>query len=159
MAEAATIRLSGPIRVEAIAGGRWRLLESVSADLGIHLRALHAWAREHRDQSAGLVKVSRQKTTVVRVVQGLDTDFSSIPLLAQLVLGSKDHYRLAGLIHDKLYRVQAPRAASDRVWWIVARGGSSRVGPVRGFLGYLGLRIGGWWAYRRRGKDDGNGGA
>jgi len=94
------------------------------------------------------VSISDRQTMIVTVPAGFDTDFSSVPGWALSLMGEYDRHDLAGVIHDWLYRVRAPREAADRVWWIVARSGLRRVGPVRGWMGWVGLRLGGRLAYR-----------
>jgi len=142
----------GRIAVEAWGREGWRTLEPVGVDLGVLEPALVAWAEprpgmplqiwNHRD------RVGRYSTRI-RVPASLATDFASIPVLAQIVMGPKVHYRLAGLIHDALYRWQAPRQPSDAAFRLVAVAGENGVEPWRGDAGYAALRAFGGRAYRR----------
>lgn len=90
-------------------------------------------------------------TTTITVAAGFVYDGASLPWWSRPVLGPDERWECAGLAHDHLYRVQAPRGAADRVFWLIARSGEQHVGPVRGWLGWAGLRVGGWVAYRQRG--------
>jgi hypothetical protein len=147
-----TVRIvEGRIRVDDLPSGRWRLVEPVTLDLGTNEPELVAWATPHPDQPLQIWESGppSMPTTRIRVPAGLATDFSSIPVVGQLVMGPKDRYRLAGLCHDALFRWQAPRAPSDRVWWLIATAGERRVGPVRGWLGWAALRLFGGRAYRQ----------
>ena len=40
------------------------------------------------------------------------------------------------------------RKHADRCWLIVATSGEARLGTVAGRVGYMALRLFGWWAYR-----------
>lgn len=120
------------------------LWEPCAVDLGVYIAELHAVEMVRAETSA-------EGTTILRVPVGFVYDGASIPKLSQYLVGDKETWELAGLFHDALYRWQAPRGAADRVFWIIARSGSKRVGPVRGWLGYAGLRLFGGLAYRRNG--------
>jgi hypothetical protein len=124
--------------------GRRRLLRAFDVDLG---------ERVMEDASYDGVSASRSGTTVISVPEGFDTDFSSIPALGRWFMGRWDRHDIAGVIHDYLYRIGVPRRAADRAWRIVAEAGTRNVGAVRGFLGWAGLRIGGWVAYRKRAQE------
>ena len=79
----------------------------------------------------------------------------STPLWSQpILLGPKSRYRVAGAVYDPAYFVGVPRRLADRIWRHVARSGEG-VGLVRGFLGWVGLRLGGWVAYRRHARERG----
>ena len=127
-----------------------RVLDAPLAyDLGEMLPALHEW-----DGMRGRIARSEHGTTVVKVPAGTRSNGASIPLLLQsrFILGPKENYETAAMVHDPLYEWQAPRGASDRAFRIIAEAGSKQVGRVRGFFGWIGLRVGGWVAYRRHGK-------
>jgi len=79
------------------------------------------------------------------------TDFSSIPAPAR-VLYRFSSVDLAGVCHDWAYRMGVNRRVADKCWMIVARSGDASVGAVRGRLGYLALRVGGWPAYNSNRK-------
>lgn len=137
--------LSGPLQAERLPNGRRKLLRELVVDLGEPVPPAHGFDGWY---------ASGRGTTVVRVPAGFDTDYSSIPFFAHALMGRWDRHDLAGVVHDYAYRIQVPRDAADRVWRIVARSGARRVGPVRGFLGWAGLRVGGWVAYRARRSDE-----
>ncbi|MGH0031508.1 MAG: DUF1353 domain-containing protein [Myxococcota bacterium] len=139
-----------PLRMEDAENGYDRLLARVVIDLGELLPIDHS-----RYDGFSVERIGRRRVTHVTVDPGFETDWSSIPALVQsrLLLGPKRRYRFAGLGHDKAYRVGIPRGPADRVWWIIAKSGpteSEQVGPVRSWLGWAGIRLGGWWAYMRR---------
>lgn len=50
----------------------------------------------------------------------------------------------ACVVHDRLYGMRAGRAYADRV---MRRLNSYFGRPVRGWIRWTGLRLGGWWAY------------
>ena len=131
--------LSGQPATRRTPEGRRVLLEPLVVDLGVLEFSLHEFPS---------VAMSEMGATVITVPAGFDTDFSSIPVALAWVLGDWRKYDLAGVVHDWLYRIGADRLVADRVWRRVARSGDFAVGPVRGFLGWAGLRVGGWVAYR-----------
>jgi len=130
-------QLSPPLRTEREADGRRVLLEPLVVDLGKRFKGLEGFADEG----------------IVTIPAGFDTDFSSIPAALQWMLGDYRRYDIAGVVHDWLYRVGAPRGAADAVWRHIARSGEYRVGPVRGIFGWAGLRMGGWRSYRSRQRE------
>ena len=132
-----------PLETRRQPGGRRVLLGSLTVDLGVQIPGV--------DHFPGIAswEMGESWHTVVTVPMGFDTDFSSIPSLLMPVLGDYRKFDVAGVIHDFAYRVGVPRRKADRMWRIIARSGDEQVGKVRGFLGWAGLRVGGWWAYRR----------
>lgn len=129
-----------------------RLREDLRIDLGVRVDPLHEWAATRLAREwARVVERSRADTTLVTVPAGTVSDGSSIPLLAQIVMGDRARWKLAGYVHDLLYQLKAPRRPADEVWRIVAESGSAdgqrHVRPVRAYLGWLGLRAGGWIVY------------
>lgn len=128
--------------------GRRVLDRALTVDVGEHvveLNGVQGCKRNVADD--GLV------TTRITVPEGFDTDYSSIPAFALTLMGRWDRHDIAGVAHDWLYHVGAPRGPSDRVWRIIARSGARRVGPIRGLLGWAGLRVGGWVAYRQHSSE------
>jgi len=134
-------RVSDLLRVDRLDNGQRRLVRDLVIDLGVTLDIPD-------DKHEGFTR-SQAGTTVVTVPEGFETDFSSIPVFAR-ALYRFDSVDLAGCCHDLAYRVGVPRRAADRVWEIVARSGRRRVGKVRGWLGWLGLRVGGGFSYRSK---------
>lgn len=128
--------------------GRRVLAEPCVVDLGVHIPELHAW-------DGARAVISPDGTTILTVPAGFVYDGASLPSLALVswMMGPKELWETAGLFHDALFRWQSGRAVADRVFWIIARSGSKQVGPVRGFIGWAGLRIGGGFAYRARGRE------
>lgn len=150
--------LSGPPLVEFPYGDERRRLErEVVIDLGERVPELERWAEERGFYHGPDWRVRRSGAgdTVVRVAAGMVYDGASIHALAQVVMGPKELYEIAAVIHDAFYRWQVPRDVSDHVFWLVARSGSRRVGSVRGALGWAALRALGWRAYRRHGGERG----
>lgn len=134
-------RVSEFLRVDRLDNGQRKLVRDLVIDLGVTLDL-------GRDDYEGFTR-SQAGTTVVTVPEGFETDFSSIPFFAR-ALYRFDSVDLAGCCHDRAYRVGVPRQAADRVWEIIATSGRRRVGKVRGWLGWLGLRVGGGFAYRSK---------
>lgn len=93
-------------------------------------------------------------TTLIRVPVGFVYDGASLPTLGlvKLIAGRKEKYELAGLIHDLLYRLQAPKAEADYVFWLIASSGYQRVAPTRAWLAWAALRLFGGAAYRANGR-------
>lgn len=124
------------------------LVDDLTVDMGVRLSGLELWAEDRRLTDRVCLS-TLATTTVIRIPAGFDYDGASIPWWAIPILGPKEEYECAGAIHDALYRWQAPRDLADEAFWIIARSGSKRVTPFRGWLGWAGLRLGGWIAYRR----------
>lgn len=135
-------RTSPPLRVDRLETGQRQLVRDLVIDLGVDL--------ELGDDEYPGFSVSPTGTTVVTVPRCFVTDFSSIPS-AFRSLFRFDSVDLAGCCHDLAYRVGVPRKVADRIWRIVATSGNRRVGRFRGGLGWIGLRIGGGFAYNPTG--------
>jgi len=132
--------LSGPLQVERLSDGKRKLLRDLVIDLSSDL-GLRA------GQYPGFAP-SEWGTTTITVPEGFVTDFSSIPGFAR-ALFRFDSVDLAGCCHDLAYYVGVPKPIADEVWRLVATSGESRIDDIRGRLGWLGLRLGGWVAYRK----------
>ncbi len=132
--------------------GRRVLQEDLIVDLGQHVKDLVTWDADHQSKEGGPRRVwqSKKETTVIRVPAGLVYDGASLPsgVLIRLLLGPKERYEVAAVLHDALYLWGAPRGASDQAFWIVSRSGKRRVNRARGWLAWAGLRVGGWRAWR-----------
>ncbi len=133
-------RVSGPLQVERLDNGDRMLLRDLVIDLGAHLRLGDG-------EFAGFTMSADGATTVVTVPKGFTTDFSSIPAFAR-ALYRFDSVDLAGCCHDWAYDVGVPRAKADEIWRLVAISGTRHVSPFLGRLGWVALRLGGWFAYR-----------
>lgn len=143
--ESGTAKVTGAtLRVERMDNGKRILLRPLIVDLGQVVPGISDYA-----------KLSRKKTQVITVPTGFDTDYSSIPRFARSIMGRWDKHDIAGIVHDWLYRVGAPRDAADTVWRIVATSGDRHVNRLQGFLGWLGLRVGAGAVYKRIGKREG----
>lgn len=134
-------RVSDLLRVDRLDDGRRRLVRPLVIDLGVDL-GLGEGDFAGFELEAGATRVT--------VPTGFITDFSSVPAGARW-LYRFDAVDLAGCCHDLAYRVGVPRDVADRVWKIIATSGRRRVGRVRGWLGWMGLRVGGGFAYRPTG--------
>ena len=89
----------------------------------------------------------------IRVPAGFITDFASVPRLFWGILPPWGRYGKPAVLHDYLYQSQKfMRVLCDAIfyeamcvlgvkWW-------------KRWLLYLGVRIGGWVAYRRYGRSD-----
>lgn len=81
----------------------------------------------------------------VEVPAGFETDFASVPRLplAYLVAGNTSHK--AAVIHDYLYKTQAPRADADAVFRAAMR--AEGVSAWRRGLMWAAVRAFGWAPY------------
>lgn len=88
------------------------------------------------------------------VKEGFITDFSSWP--ADLIANFKKT-DVAGVFHDHFYYYGVlSRRESDRLWRVIAQMGECSVNPLQAWLGWLGLRIGGWVRWRAHAKRRGS---
>ncbi len=153
-----TARVVGErLNASRLDGGQRILERDLVIDLGEPLDIDHdAYADFHLDEG---------RFTLITVPRGFVTDFSSVPWWAPYRFDEVD---LAGTCHDLAYRVGVPLGPADRIWWLLARSpgkppgpaprgagarlrawgrrlagrnGLKHVGPVRGFAGWLALRI------------------
>ena len=116
-----------PLQTERLSNGR-RLL----------LRTLHIKVPEYKDGYE------------IEIPRGFDTDFSSIPTLFHgFVRWSR--VDVAGVVHDWLYRKgRLSRRDADKVWRLVALRGEHSANGRQAWVGWCGLRLGGWRAWRER---------
>ncbi len=91
--------------------------------------------------------------TVIRVPAGTETDFSTIPWYGRILV-RWSRVDIAGVVHDYLYHTQEfSRGRADRIWRLCAVSGGHSASPCQAWVGWLALRVGGWWAWnacRRR---------
>ena len=90
------------------------------------------------------------------IPKGFTTDYSSSPWFYPVDWRKQV---VAGVLHDWLYKTgQMTRREADALWYHVVRQGGPNyhVGPILGGLGWLGLRAGGWVAWRRHRAADGD---
>jgi len=115
--------ISGPLRTERLSDGRRLLLREL------------------------IVDVDNKRYVVPK---GFITDYSSIPLIfGWLVRWSK--VDIAGVLHDYLYTVQnLTRSEADKIWREVAKAGDHAANSFQSWTGWLGLRIGGWFAWNKQ---------
>ena len=89
------------------------------------------------------LKYKVDSNTVITVKKGFKTDYSSDPI----GLLDWSQVDVAGVVHDYLYQHPGTipniknRAREDKIWLKIARHGEWSVGPVRGRLGYWGIRL------------------
>ena len=88
-------------------------------------------------------------STEIVVPKGTVTDFSTIPWYGRiLVRWSK--VDIAGVVHDHLYHKQIfTRSRADQIWRLCAVSGNHRANPVQAWIGWLALRLGGWYAWHQ----------
>ncbi len=90
------------------------------------------------------------------VPKGFRTDFSSYPWFCRVMVRF-DRVDVAGVVHDRLYyEGKTTRAYADRIWRMTALNGAHSANFVQAWLSWLGLRIGGWIAWRAHAKRRGN---
>ena len=119
--------ISGPLRTERLPNGRRRLLRDLA------------------------VEVADEQ---FKIPAGTETDFSSIPRFGRiLVRWSK--VDVAGVVHDWLYQTgTTSRAHADDIWREVATAGDHRANALQAWTAWLGLRIGGWYAWDQHRQGD-----
>ena len=86
----------------------------------------------------------------ITVPEGFVTDFSSIPWFGRSLI-KWSRVDIAGVVHDYLYwcpQPGVPRLKADAIWREIAGAGEHRANYVQRQLGWLGLVLFGWWAYR-----------
>ncbi len=133
----AEVRVSKTLRTERLPDGRRKLLRPLTVNLGYLIDV------DHRLYPG----VRRLKgCTVITVPEDSETDFSSVPRFARFFM-RWDRVDIAGVLHDHLYGIQFPRRQADIAWRTVARAGQQHLGPVAAYLGFAGLRVGGWAAW------------
>ena len=99
--------------------------------------------------------------TTIAVVNGFETDFSSIPRFARSFI-DWSRVDIAGVVHDFLYwcpQKGISREQADTVWREMAGAGAHHANWFQRWLGWIGLRLGGWWAHRnaRKAREAGRG--
>ncbi len=85
---------------------------------------------------------------IVVVPKGFVTDGNSIPFLLQIFAHDRMRGLFGGTIHDWLYGHGKNRAWADRVYRL-ALGDEGDLWGVVIWLRWLGVRVGGAWAWRR----------
>ena len=89
--------------------------------------------------------------TTITVPDGFETDFSSIPCFARSFI-DWSRVDIAGVVHDFLYwcpQGGTSRKRADAIWREIAGAGYHHANAVQQWLGWTGLRMGGWWAHRQ----------
>ncbi|QDT89282.1 DUF1353 domain-containing protein [Gimesia algae] len=121
-----TVQLvSGPLQTERLPDGSRRLLRSIK------------------------VKVRDKE---IMVPAGFSSDFSSLPLLSQILIDSA-RVDLAGVIHDRLYVTgQFTRCETDTIWRLMAQSGECHANLFQAWLGWLLIRLGARFAWDRARK-------
>lgn len=97
------------------------------------------------------LSVKLEDGTEIRVPDGFETDFSSIPFWARPFL-HWSRVDIAGVAHDFLYWCPQPnidRKRADAIWREMAGAGKRRANWLQRWLGWIGLRLCGWRAYDR----------
>lgn len=97
--------------------------------------------RYHFDGTSGVRRLT--------VPTGFITDFASIPRLLWNLLPPTGRYAKATVIHDYLYRtpLMATRKQADAVLFEAMKF-PCHVSPLVCWIIYLGVRVGGHWAYK-----------
>lgn len=119
-----------PLRTERMENGRRRLLRDLVVQVG----------EEH-----------------ITVPEGTETDFSTIPWFGRIIV-RWSKVDIAGVVHDWLYQTgTTDRGRADAIWRLVAMAGKHHANAFQAWIGWLGLRIGGWyvWDRYRRGEPSG----
>ncbi len=93
-------------------------------------------------------------------VKGMLTDYSSTPGIYDAIVEEK-RVRFAGVIHDAAYQTgtdcegrKINRSEADMVWRLVAQHGDYSANAFQAWLGWTGLRAGGWLTWRKYRKTD-----
>ena len=89
--------------------------------------------------------------TQITVPCGFETDFSSIPCFARSLI-DWSRVDIAGVVHDYLYWCPQDginRERADAIWQEIAGAGQHHANTAQRWLGWIGLRLCGWWAHRK----------
>ena len=122
--------ISGPLQTERLSNGRRELLRDLEVNV---------------------------ESTNILVPKKTATDFSTIPWFGRILI-RWSRVDIAGVVHDYLYHKQTyPRSKADRIWYLCASSGEHSANWVQGWIGWMALRVGGWWAWNKckRRKDSG----
>lgn len=83
---------------------------------------------------------------VIEVPAGFETDLASIPRLLHWMIPVNGKHRAAAIIHDYLYTIRdRSRAEADAIFLEAMKESGVRWTQRRAM--YLGVRMGGWFAY------------
>lgn len=86
----------------------------------------------------------------ITVPPGFVTDLASIPRLLYVLIPVNGRHRAAAILHDWLYEMQpCERAEADRLF--LSAMADSGVRWTQRWAMYLGVRVGGWIVWARRG--------
>ena len=83
--------------------------------------------------------------------KGRVTDFDSVPRIPGVYAFAKGRTKYAAAVHDELYNRRVNRRRADNIFWD-AMGHEGVPNRYRWPI-WLGVRSGGWLAYRRKGND------
>lgn len=95
---------------------------------------------------------------VILVPKGFITDFASIPRIFRWLITGNDNTKRAAVIHDFLYDTQpdgVDRKFSDAIF-LLAMGEKPEEFQVKEWkrtTAYSGVRIGGWYVWRKKKKE------
>lgn len=93
--------------------------------------------------------VHMSEAVAITVSMGFKTDFSSIPWIFRFIV-RWSKVDIAGVVHDWLYYTgEKGQTEADRIWRLIALAGEHRANWLQAWLCWLGLRLGGWWAWRQ----------
>lgn len=118
----------GPLRTERLPNGRRKLIRNLVVRL--------------------------EDGTTITVPHGFETDFSSIPAFARSFI-DWSRVDIAGVVHDYLYwcpQAGIGRMRADGIWREIAGAGKHHANWLQQWLGWTGLLIGGWFAFRKARK-------
>jgi hypothetical protein len=91
--------------------------------------------------------VHMSEAVAITVPKGFTTDFSSIPWIFRFIV-RWSKVDIAGVVHDWLYYTgEKGQAEADRIWRVIALAGKHRANGLQAWLCWIGLRLGGWWAW------------
>ena len=127
-------RIMDDLKVQLNADGTsWRLLEPLTYHVG-----------------------SVDSQEIIEVPEGSPTDFASVPWFARWLISTWKRTARAAVIHDYLYSMEGrrkhgyTRRKADGIFLEVLR----VMGHKRRWFAWLGVRIGGWWAWKSKQRKD-----
>mgnify|MGYP003650434806 FL=1 len=89
------------------------------------------------------------------VPKGFVTDLSTIPPIFRFLVRF-NKVDVAGTLHDRLYQTgEVSRIKADAIWRQVAQSGEASANPFQSWTGWLGIRLGGWKAWRKYRRNNG----
>lgn len=146
-------KLTEPKILDAFATGSLGLAKNTRSysRLGVvarHIYGTHRWQLETELTCTVLAEGFRPRS--LEVPKGFTTDLATLPRLGRVLLRSGGRIATAAVIHDWLYQVGElyySRKNADVILYHLCR--DSDINAIVSRLVYWGVRVGGWYAWRK----------